>query len=149
MIDEKHLKELIKQIVVEQMNLEKNNFEKTVDKSGIMSIKSETVKCEPFDTGKKGDRVFLKDVFTLEESPRIGCGVMEMYSSSFDWTLFYDEIDVVLEGTLEIIIDGRKTVGNKGDIIFIPMGSQITFSCPDYVRFIYVTYPADWKNTYK
>ncbi|KRQ86501.1 Ethanolamine utilization protein EutQ [Caloramator mitchellensis] len=147
MFDEKCLKELIKQIVIEQMNLERNNFVKNVDKSGIMSVKSETVKCEPFDTGKKGDKVFLKDVFTLEESPRIGCGVMEMYSSSFDWTLCYDEIDVILEGTLEIVIDGRSIVGKKGDILFIPMGSQITFSCPDYARFIYITYPADWQNT--
>jgi len=147
MIDEKYLKNLIKEIIIEQINLNKNNFEKKVDQSGIMVVKSETVKCDPFDTGKKGDKVFLKDVFTIEESPRIGCGVMEMYKTDFEWTLCYDEIDVIVDGTLEIVIDGRRVVGHKGDIVFIPMGSQITFSCPDYVRFIYITYPADWKNT--
>ncbi|MBQ2899117.1 MAG: ethanolamine utilization protein EutQ, partial [Oscillospiraceae bacterium] len=25
-------------------------------------------------------------------------------------------------------------------------GTSIHFSTPDYVRFIYVTYPADWAN---
>lgn len=143
-IDNKALIEAITKIVMEKMQYTKAEMIKEIDKSGVMSIKGSTVKCEPFDTGKPGDQVFLKDVVTLEESPRLGCGFMEMKESSFPWTLKYDEIDYVIEGTLEIITNGKKITGNAGDVIFIPMNSSIEFSAPDYARFVYVTYPANW-----
>jgi ethanolamine utilization protein EutQ len=117
-----------------------------VDKSGIISIKLPQIKPEPFNTGKPGDRVFLKDLASLEESPRLGFGVMEMDRSSFDWTLNYDEVDYVIEGRLEIIKDGRTIAADQGEVILIPKGSSITFSSPGFVRFLYVVYPADWAN---
>ena len=118
-------------------------------KSGIMSIKTETVKPEKFDTGHAGDQVFLKDVVSVEESPRLGCGIMEMKETSFEWTLMYDEIDYIIEGTLEVDINGKKVVGNKGDIIYIPKASTIHFTVPNYSKFMYVTYPADWADQAK
>ncbi|MDR0447587.1 MAG: cupin domain-containing protein [Treponema sp.] len=117
-----------------------------VDKSGIISIKLPRIKPEPFDTGKPGDKVFLTDLVSLEESKRLGFGIMEMDHSSFDWTLNYDEVDYVIEGRLEIIKDGQKITAEKGEVIFIPKGTSITFSTPDFTRFLYVVYPADWAN---
>jgi ethanolamine utilization protein EutQ len=117
-----------------------------VDRSGILSVKLPQVRPEPFDTGKAGDRVFLKDLASMEESPRLMFGVMEMDHSSFDWTLKYDEVDYVIEGRLEIHIDGRVVAAEKGEVIFIPKNSSIAFSAPDFTRFLYVVYPADWAN---
>ena len=37
----------------------------------------------------------------------MGAGVMELDHAALAWTLTYDEYDLVLEGTLEIEIDGR------------------------------------------
>ncbi|MDR3321267.1 MAG: hypothetical protein LBS93_02375 [Synergistaceae bacterium] len=31
-------------------------------------------------------------------------------------------------------------------MLFIPKDSAIEFSAPDYAKFVYVTYPADWSN---
>lgn len=146
-LNQKLIEDIVRRLVTEYAaKAKEEEFFKVVDKSGIAMVKTSTVKPEKFDTGKEGDRVYLKDVFTLQESPRIACGVMEMDRSAFDWTLCYDEIDYVIEGTLEIIIDGRKIVGNKGDIILIPNGSSITFSVPEFARFMYVTYPANWSE---
>lgn len=117
-----------------------------VDRSGIISIRLPEIKADPFDTGKPGDKVLLKDLLSLEESPRLGCGVMELDHSSFDWTLNYDEVDYVIEGRLDILKDGRKISAGKGEVIFIPKGSSISFSTPDFARFLYVVYPADWAN---
>ena len=114
--------------------------------SGVMSVKLPLIKPEKFDTGKAGDNVLLKDAFTLRESPRLGCGIMEMRQTTFDWFLNYDEIDYVIEGRLEINIDGGKVGANKGEIILIPKGSKIQFCVPDYAKFMYVSYPADWAN---
>ncbi|WP_245522648.1 cupin domain-containing protein [Thermanaerovibrio velox] len=152
-LDREELKSMIRDVLRDLLSEEVGGsgggeacFEKHVDPSGVLAVRLGTVKPERFDTGKESDRVFLKDVLTLQESPRLGCGVMEMERSSFKWTLRYDEIDYVMEGKLEIVVDGRRVVGNKGDVIYIPANSTIHFSTPDFVRFLYVTYPADWAS---
>ena len=48
-----------------------------------------------------------------------------MKETTFPWTLTYDEIDYIIEGRLEILIDGRKVVGEAGDVILIPKNSKI------------------------
>lgn len=148
-IDEKVLEQIVRKIIEEKLGKSEDNKDEMVrdiDPSGVMAIRTKTVKTEKFDTGKEGDQVYLKDVFSVEESPRLGCGVMEMKESEFDWTLKYDEVDYIIEGTLEIEIDGRRVVGHEGDIMLIPKNSKIKFSAPNYAKFIYVVYPANWAD---
>lgn len=150
-IDKGMLEQLVRQILEEKINGSKDSvdFIRNKDKSGITSIKLPTVKVDEsnrLDTGNPNDVVYTKDLFNLEESPRLGCGMMEMKETTFDWTLNYDEIDYVIEGTLDIIIDGRTVSASAGELILIPKGSSIQFSVKDYARFIYVTYPADWAS---
>lgn len=115
---------------------------RTVDPSGIIAIRTDTVRCEPF--GQPG--VSLKDVVSLEEAPRMGCGVMELDHTSFEWTLTYDEYDMVISGELEIEIDGRVVSGRPGDIIYIPKNSHIHFQTPSTARYAYFVYPANWQE---
>lgn len=144
------IEEIVRRILEEKMkNTALQKFDKAADESGVLLVKGSTVRCNPFDTGKAGDKVFLRDIFTLEESPRMACGFMEMEASEFDWTLVYDEIDYIIEGTLEITIDGRKMTGKAGDVFLIPKDTTIKFGCPDKVRFLYVTYPANWEQLVK
>lgn len=142
----KHLIERIVRQVIEEQFKSKCDGIKCIDQSGVMSIKASQIKPVPFDTGKKGDKVWLTDLYSLDESPRLGAGIMEMDTTTFDWTLNYDEVDYVIEGTLEIIVDGRRTIGNAGDVILIPKGSKIQFSSPGFCRFMYVVYPANWAD---
>lgn len=138
--------EIIRDIVLkvlEEANGKKDGFEKTVDKSGVVLVKTATVKTEPF-AGARG--VSLKDVVSLEESPRLGAGVMELDHTSFEWTLTYDEFDFVIEGTLEIEINGSVVTGRPGDMIHIPKNSHIHFQTPDHTRFAYFVYPANWQE---
>jgi len=81
---------------------------------------------------------------TVEESPRLGVGVMEMDQTSFEWTLTYDEIDYVIDGTLELIMDGRPVRATAGQVMYIPKNTKLRFSTPDKVRFLYAVYPANW-----
>lgn len=147
-IDSKVLEDIIRKIILQTVSQDqKIKEDRVIDKSGIMSVKLPTIKLgkeDRFDTGKAEDDVLLKDVLSLEESPRLGCGLMEMKETTFDWTLQYDEVDYIIEGRLEINIDGRKVCADKGEIIFIPKGSKIQFCVPEYAKFMYVTYPANW-----
>ena len=150
-LDKSMLEQLVRQIIQEKINGSENSvdFLRDKDESGVISIKLPTVKVDEsdrLDTGNPSEVVYTKDLFTLEESPRLGCGIMEMKETTFDWTLNYDEVDYVIEGTLDIIINGKTVSASAGELILIPKGSSIQFSVKDYARFIYVTYPADWAS---
>lgn len=114
------------------------------DPSGVRLVRGNTVHCEPFNTGNPRDRVGLTEILNIKESPNMATGFMTMEDSAFSWHLMYDEIDYVVEGTLEIIVDGKTFSGQAGDVIFIPRDTTVTFSTPDKVRFFFVTYPANW-----
>ena len=140
-ISEELIREIVTQVLAAAEKKD-SGMERQVDPSGIIGIKTSTVKCERFEQ----DGVYLKDVVSLEEAPRMGCGVMELDHTSFEWTLTYDEYDVVLDGTLEIEIDGRIVSGGPGDVIYIPKGSHIHFQTPGKTRYVYMVYPANWSE---
>lgn len=142
-IDKNALREIISEVVKETLERQtEREFLKEKDESGIIKIRPSTVKCEQFQ-GAEG--VYLKDIVTLEEAPRMGAGIMELDHTSFEWTLTYDEYDYVIDGELEIEIDGRVIKGKAGDIIYIPKDSHIHFQTPTIARYAYFVYPADWQ----
>ena len=98
------------------------------------------------DTGNPADRVWTRDLFTLEQSPRLGAGLMVMEHTTFPWHLAYDEIDYVISGRLTVITPAGPVTAGPGQVILIPKDSDIQFSAPESARFLYVTYPADWQN---
>lgn len=156
-IDKSTLERLVRQIIEEKIGGTASqdssgnevDYMRNKDVSGVISVKLPTVRVsekDRMDTGTASDIVYTKDLFTLEESPRLGCGVMEMKQTTFDWTLNYDEIDYVIDGHLDIVVGDSIVSADAGELILIPKGSKIKFSVPNYARFIYVTYPADWAN---
>ena len=139
-ISDKLIQEIVHRVVQESAKASSPGFEKQIAPSGVIGIKTSTVQCEPF--GQPG--VTLKDVVTLEESPRMGCGLRELDHTSFEWTLTYDEFISVLDGTLEIETDGTVITGNRGDILHIPKGSHVHYQTPTTARYAYFVYPANW-----
>lgn len=143
-ISEEIIREIVEKVIRESFGVQKaEDFDKAKDPSGIIRIRTASVKTEPFG-GQQG--VSLQDIVTLEEAPRMGAGIMELDNTSFEWTLSYDEYDMVIDGILEIEINGRIVTGYPGDIIYIPKGSHIHFQTPSKARFAYFVYPANWQQ---
>lgn len=138
------IENLVRQIVTEKLI-----GTKQVSASGVGVVKLpqiDVTEADRLDTGNPNDKVYTKDLFSLEESPRLGCGLMVMEDTTFNWTLNYDEIDYVISGELSIIINGETITAGPGEILLIPKGSSIQFSVKGKARFVYVTYPADWQS---
>ena len=143
-ISEEIIREIVEKVIRESFGIQKaESFDKEKDPSGIIRVKTETVKTEPFG---EQPGVSLLDIVTLEEAPRMGAGIMELDNTSFEWTLSYDEYDMVIDGILEIEINGRIVTGYPGDIIYIPKNSHIHFQTPSKARFAYFVYPANWQQ---
>lgn len=141
------LEALIRQVVQEKLSEYENDGKR---KAGdIIKVPVPQVRVEEkdrLDTQNPSHKVYTHDLFTLKESGRLGCGIMEMEQTTFDWTLNYDEIDYVIEGKLTIRGQVGSVTAGPGEIILIPKGSKIQFSVPEKARFLYVTYPADWAD---
>ena len=98
------------------------------------------------DTGNPQDRVWTHDLLTLAQSPRLGAGLMVMEKTTFPWHLTLSLIHISEPTRLRRITQSGPVTAGPGQVIFIPKGSQIQFSAPEFARFLYVTYPADWQN---
>ena len=111
-------------------------------------VRMANVQVEPFLDGKttSGTNVWLKDVVVTEDRSPMGAGYMSLDKGEMEWTLTYDEIDIVLEGELVITRGSEQVRGKTGDVIYIPKGSSITFGTPNWTRFVYVVFPVNWNE---
>jgi len=136
---------IVKEVLAQSMGsaIEKS-FESECDPTGLKLIRGNTVHCNRFETGNPNAKVGLTDVVTTQESKNMGAGFLTIDKSSFDWELCYEEFEYIVEGNLDITINGKTYHGKAGDVFFIPKNSKITWSAPDYAKFFYVTYPANW-----
>ena len=131
------LEALVRQILLEHLS------------GGPAAVKVPELSVRPehrLDTGNPGDQVYTRDLFSLEQSPRLGVGIMEMTDTTFPWTLNYDEMDYVVERPLAVRCNGRTVSAGPGELIYIPRGSAIQFSVTGHTRFLYFVYPADWQK---
>jgi len=143
-LDKSTLESMIREVVREEVQKAAQAGPRRIDPSGVIGLNPDDFPLERFPFPIESDRVWLRDLASLEESPRLGFGIMELEDTSFEWTLTYDEVDYVIDGTLDIVIDGRSVRAKKGEVIFIPKNTKIRFSTPDKTRFLYVCYPANW-----
>jgi len=111
-------------------------------------VRMANVQIEPFLEGKTtpGTNVWLKDVVVTQDRSPMGAGYMSLDKGEMQWTLTYDEIDIVLEGELVITRGSEQVRGKTGDVIYIPKGSSITFGTPNWTRFVYVVFPVNWNE---
>ena len=135
-MDKTQLEALVRQILAEKLGSNPVKF---------FSPNVTISENDRLDTGNPADRVYTHDLFSLTDSPRLGAGVMVMEKSTFPWKLSYDEIDYVLEGSLTVRTEQGEVSARAGEGILIPRGSSIHFSAPEYAKFLYITYPADWQ----
>jgi len=111
-------------------------------------VKMTNVQMDRFTEGKTtpGTNVWLKDVVVTQDRSPMGTGYMSLDKGEMQWTLTYDEIDIVLEGELVITRGNEQVRGKTGDVIYIPKGSSITFGTPSWTRFVYVVFPVNWNE---
>ncbi len=143
---------LVSQIVKEVMkavtasNPAPPQIVKECDPSGIRLVRGGSVTMERFETADTTDKIGIREVLNIKECPNLATGFMEFDHSSLDWTLGYDELDYIVEGNMDITVNGKTYHGHAGDVFFIPMNTSITFGTPDYCKFFFTAYPANWQE---
>jgi ethanolamine utilization protein EutQ len=156
-IDEKTLSEVIAKIVEATLKAEANsNLKSSTDEfgtykevapSGVTKIDYRNTKLPVFDcNGVHQDGVFMADISGVDDDKNLGAGVMSIDHSALEWTLTYDEMDIVLEGTLQIETNGDIVEAHPCEMIIIPKNSHIHFQSPSTCKYLYVVYPTNWTD---
>ncbi len=146
-VDKAALEQLVRQVLLERLGgAPATEAPPTHGVRAVAVPQLEVRETDRLDTGKAGDRVWTRDLFSLAEAPRLGCGLMVMEETTFPWKLTYDEMDYVIEGRLDVLVGGERISAGPGEVIHIPRGSEIQFSVKGKARFLYFVYPADWQK---
>jgi ethanolamine utilization protein EutQ len=135
------------QPVVAAPPAQQGRSERLVDPSGAVVVRGRSVELTRFEAAGPGRNVRMADLITSRDGAPMTAGIMSWArADAFPWALDYDEVDLVLEGVLHVLIDGRTLEGKPGDVLYLPKGSRVTFSTPSRTKVFYVTYPADWAS---
>jgi len=78
-------------------------------------------------------------------SKSMGAGIATFDGTSIDWTVLYDEMIVVIEGTFRLGTPEGEITAMPGDVIWIPENTPISYRGEKAVV-CYALYPVDWRK---
>lgn len=123
---------IVREVIAKLSQHRPGEIIKELDPSGLRLIRGSSVKNEG-----------PKTVVTVQEGLNMCAGFMTLDRTSCRRSLPQEEIVYIVEGTMDVTIDGRTYRGKTGDVIYIPADSHITFSSPEQVRVFFVTHVAN------
>ena len=112
---------------------------KEVDPCGLRLAKGDSVVLESYDTGNPQDKVKIKELFNSRESSNVSAGFMTLEVTSYTTLVKHDELNYIIDGTLECSVNGKTYISKPGDTLFIPADTKVTFSTSHSVRLLYVS----------
>lgn len=77
------------------------------------------------------------------DGTELGCGYVRMSGAEIPWTIKYDEIVLVLEGSITIRTEAGDLTAGAHDSIWLPAGTELTYFSENALLF-YAIHPANW-----
>lgn len=90
-----------------------------------------------------GDQAQVAVVCGADGRTELGSGYVRMSGAEIPWTIKYDEVVLVIEGSLTIRTGGGDLVAQAGQSIWLPAGTELTYIADDALVF-YAIHPANW-----
>ena len=78
-------------------------------------------------------------------SKSMGAGIATFDGCSIEWTVLYDELIVVLEGTFRLVVGDRTYSCTPGDVVWIPENTPLKYE-GDKAMVFYALHPVDWRQ---
>lgn len=83
-------------------------------------------------------------VISSSISRHMGGGIEYLENATIDWTVTYDEILFICEGTLTIEFDDGAQDCTPGDIVWLPEGTHLKYVAKERAGYFYAIYPVSW-----
>ncbi|MBY4675165.1 ethanolamine utilization protein EutQ [Marinobacterium arenosum] len=82
-----------------------------------------------------------------DTSDSMAAGFARFDGCRIDWTLLYDEVVVVIEGTFRVQTPDGVLEGRPGDVLWLPDGTELQYQ-GDQALIFYAVHPGDWKERF-
>lgn len=82
-----------------------------------------------------------------DTSNSMAAGFARFDGCQISWTLLYDEVVVVMDGTFRVRTPDALLEGQRGDVLWLPEGTELHYEGEDALIF-YAVYPGDWKERF-
>lgn len=90
-----------------------------------------------------GEQAEVAVVSSAEDATQLGTGFARFKDANIPWTIQYDEVILVVEGTLTIETETGKLTANAKDCIWLPKGTKLIYTSQDALVF-YAIHPNNW-----
>ena len=80
-----------------------------------------------------------------EDGSKLGAGLVRLTKAEIPWTVKYDEIILVLEGTFTVRTEAEVLTAGPLDSIWLPAGTALTYEAEEALLF-YAIHPAAWAS---
>jgi len=113
----------------------KNNPDQAVTRQGgVCFIKGNMIPSELSGSIPVDEKVTVMDAFKCSDDSTLAGGYMEWSKASFNRMVDQNEINIVLEGELNLSVDGQTSVVKQGDMVYLPRGTEVLYSAPGRVK---------------
>jgi len=108
-----------------------------------------TPKTIPFDTlqfmprFEYGDQGQLAEISGAHQGTVLGTGFARLTNAYIPWTIKYDEVLLVIEGSVTIETNDDELIANAKDSIWLPKGTNLVYRAENALVF-YAIHPANW-----
>ena len=93
-----------------------------------------------------GDQAQAVQICGPDDMSELGAGFGRLTHARFPWTIKYDEIIIVLEGSLTIHTGGEALTAGPFDSIWLPAGTELEYAAENAL-IVYAIHPANWADT--
>ena len=111
--------------------------------SKVKLFKASDMAFEPYG-GPPGSATIARLVGP-EISHSMGAGIATFDACSIEWTVLYDEVVVVLEGTFRLRVGKETHELSPGDVIWLPENTPLRYE-GDKAKVFYALSPVDWRR---
>jgi len=126
-LDPKLVEEIVQQVLAALSETQAGPVVKETDPSGMIFIR------ESCCNNKQ-----VQEILSKEESPKLGCGFLNLDSESFAKQADWDEVNYILEGTVNISVNNRTYQRKAGDVFYIPKGAKVVLSAKRKAQIFFV-----------
>ncbi|MEM6619001.1 MAG: cupin domain-containing protein [Pseudomonadota bacterium] len=92
-----------------------------------------------------GDQAQAVQVCGADDLSELGAGYGRLTQARFPWTIKYDEMILVLEGSLTVHTATGALTAEAGDSVWLPAGTDLEYEAEEALIF-YAIHPADWAS---
>jgi len=112
----------------------------------LLKVGNEEIKLNPVTDFPLWVGSNMAEVFGEKTETKMSAGMHEIFKTEVTYDMFSDDILYILEGSVELEVDDKKEVFSSGDFAYMFNGTKVNLKVSDYVKLIFIAYPATWKD---